>query len=251
MLHFINFFVKKYDIVLNSNMINKLKLIIHDIYWASKLPFLKKKYTFEFNEEEFNSDYSKKQKNVNEEAAKILSTFHTNSQEDNTNLLNDISHKNEILKFFNKNNVKTYKIVFNPTLQSNLYLYQGFIPKSKGVWSFILNIILLLNGNKVNLKFDNDDIVLYDDFTEYHVFIYKLYSYLQYKNQYQFVEEKKNVKFIKLLTKSNNKLLKNLSLKEIKILEKLILYEKEALGFSIGILRNNANIYEDLNQNDK
>ena len=78
-----------------------------------------------------------------------------------------------------------------------------------------------------------------------------MYSYLQYKNQYQFVEEKKNVKFIKLLTKSNNKLLKNLSLKEIKILEKLILYEKEALGFSIGILRNNANIYEDLNQNDK
>lgn len=232
-------------------MINKLKLLIHDIYWASKLPFLKKKYTFEFNEEEFVDDYQKKQEIVNEEVIKILSSLHQNSKKDDLTSLNDATNKNEILKFFEKNNVSTYKIVFNPTLQSNLYLYQGFIPKSKGLWSFVLNIILLLNGNKVNLTFDNDDMVLYDDFTEYHVFIYKLYSYLQYKNKYQFVEEKKNKKFIKLLTKSNKNLLNCLSMKEIKILEKLILYEKEALGFSIGILRNNANIYEELNQNGK
>lgn len=232
-------------------MINKLKLLIHDIYWASKLPFLKKKYTFEFNEEEFVDDYQKKQEIVNEEVIKILSSLHQNSKKDDLISLNDATIKNEILKFFEKNKVKTYKIVFNPTLQSNFYLYQGFIPKSKGLWSFVLNIILLLNGNKVNLKFDNDDMVLYDDFTEYHVFIYKLYSYLQYKNKYQFVEEKKNIKFIKLLTKSNKNLLNGLSMKEIKILDKLILYEKEALGFSIGILRNNSNIYEELNQNDK
>ena len=233
-------------------MINKLKLLIHDVYWASKLPFLKKKYTFEFNEEAFNDDYNNKQRKVIEDVTKLLSSFTKTKADDNeVSVQKDIKNKEEILKFFEKNNVKTYKIVFNTTMQLNLFLYQGFIPKNKGLWSFILNIILLLNGNKVNLSFENDDMILYDNFSEYHVFIYKLYSYLQYKNKYQFVEEKKNIKFIKLLTKSNNKLLKNLSLKEIKILEKLILYEKEALGFSIGILRNNANIYEKLNKNDK
>ena len=54
-----------------------------------------------------------------------------------------------------------------------------------------------------------------------------------------------------VILKSNRNILNGLSMKEIKILEKLILYEKEALGFSIGILRNNANIYEEANQNDK
>ena len=40
-------------------------------------------------------------------------------------------------------------------------------------------------------------------------------------------------------------------MKEMKMLEKLMCYEKEALGFSIGILRNNASEYEKANQNDK
>lgn len=230
-------------------MINKLKLLIHDIYWACQLPFLKKKYTFEFDEEAFKDDYQKKQNDIQNEIIKILSSF-DEKNEDSENE-NENVKKSFILEYLKKNNIKTYKLYYNNIVQTNLHLYQGFIPKNKGLWSFVLNIILLLNGNKVNLNFENDDLILYDDFSEYHVFIYKLYTYLQYKNKYPFINEKKNIKFIKLLTKSNKNILNGLSMKEIKILEKLILYEKEALGFSIGILRNNANIYEEANQNDK
>ena len=112
-------------------------------------------------------------------------------------------------------------------------------------------MILLLNGNKVKLGFETEDMILYDSSFEYHVFLFKIYSYLQFKHQYPFVEAKKNAKFIKLLTKSSKNLLKGLNMKEIKTLEKLIAYEKEAVGFSIGILRNKANEYEKANQNDK
>lgn len=228
-------------------MINKLKLLIHDIYWACQLPFLKKKYTFEFDEEAFENEYNNKQNKVVEEVTNVLSSLHKNAQEDDISLLNDATNKNEILNFFEKNNVKTYKVVFNVTWLLNLFFYQGFIPRNKGFWAFILNILLFLNGNKVKIGFETDDMVLYDNSFEYHVFIYKIYSYLQYKHKYPFVEEKKNIKFIRLLTKSNKNLLKGLNMKEMKTLEKLMIYEKEALGFSIGVLRNNANIYEETN----
>lgn len=253
MLHFINFFVKKYDIVLNSNMINKFKLLIHDIYWACQLPFLKKKYTFEFDEEAFENEYNNKQKKVIEEMTEILSSFELSVHKENdekTSSSNE-TDRQKFLDFFQKNNVKTHKIIFNQTMQSNLYLYQGFMPKIKGIWAFVLNIILLLNGNKVKLDFETDDMVFYNSSFEYHVFLFKIYSYLEYKYQYPFIEAKKNAKFIKLLTKSNKNLLKGLNMKEMKTLEKLMIYEKEALGFSIGVLRNNANIYEEANQNDK
>ncbi|UKI41515.1 MAG: hypothetical protein L6V95_00060 [Candidatus Melainabacteria bacterium] len=61
--------------ILNGNMLNKIKLLIHDIYWAAKLPFLKQKYTFEFNEEAFNEDWENKQKKVINEMTEILSSF--------------------------------------------------------------------------------------------------------------------------------------------------------------------------------
>ena len=234
-------------------MINKLKLLIHDIYWSCQLPFLKKKYTFEFDEEAFKNEYDNKQNKVIEEMSEILSSFELcldNENDEKISYLNEID-KQKFLDFFQKNNVKTHKIIFNQTMQSNLYLYQGFIPKIKGIWAFVLNIMLLLNGNKVKLDFETDDMILYDSSFEYHVFLFKIYSYLEYKHQYPFVDAKKNPKFIKLLTKSNKNLLKSLNMKEIKILEKLMIYEKEALGFSIGVLRNNVNIYEETNKNDK
>ena len=56
-------------------MLNKIKLLIYDIYWASKLPFLKKKYTFELDEESFKEDWENKQKKVIEEMTEILSFF--------------------------------------------------------------------------------------------------------------------------------------------------------------------------------
>lgn len=234
-------------------MINKLKLLIQDIYWSCQLPFLKKKYTFEFDEEAFKNEYDNKQNKVIEEMTEILSSFELcldNENDEKISYLNEID-KQKFLDFFQKNNVKTHKIIFNQTMQSNLYLYQGFIPKIKGIWAFVLNIMLLLNGNKVKLDFETDDMILYDSSFEYHVFLFKIYSYLEYKYQYPFVDAKKNPKFIKLLTKSNKNLLKSLNMKEIKILEKLMIYEKEALGFSIGVLRNNVNIYEETNKNDK
>lgn len=236
--------------ILNGNMLNKIKLLIHDIYWAAKLPFLKQKYTFEFDEEAFKEDWENKQKKVIEEMTEISSSFGSNvGKKDEVSLLAE--YKQKVFDFFQKNNVKTYKIIFNQTVQSNLYLYQGFIPKIKGFWAFVLNVILLLNGNKVKLRFETDDMILYDNSFEYHVFLFKIYSYLQFKHQYPFVEAKKNAKFIKLLTKSSKNLLKGLNMKEMKMLEKLMCYEKEALGFSIGILRNNASEYEKANQNDK
>lgn len=231
-------------------MLNKIKLLIHDIYWASKLPFLKKKYTFEFDEEAFKQDLENKQKKVIEEMTEILSFFDLSvEKKDEVSLLAE--YKQKVFDFFQENNIKTYKIIFNKTMQSNLYLYQGFIPKITGFWAFVLNMILLLNGNKVKLGFETEDMILYDSSFEYNVFIYKIYSYLQFKHRYPFVEAKKNAKFIKLLTKSSKNLLKGLNMKEIKTLEKLIAYEKEAVGFSIGILRNKANEYEKANQNDK
>ncbi len=231
-------------------MLNKIKLLIHDIYWASKLPFLKKKYTFEFDEEAFKQDLESKQKKVIEEMTEILSFFDLSvEKKDEVSLLAE--YKQKVFDFFQENNIKTYKIIFNKTMQSNLYLYQGFIPKIKGFWAFVLNMILLLNGNKVKLGFETEDMILYDSSFEYNVFIYKIYSYLQFKHRYPFVEAKKNAKFIKLLTKSSKNLLKGLNMKEMKTLEKLIAYEKEAVGFSIGILRNKANEYEKANQNDK
>lgn len=231
-------------------MLNKIKLLIHDIYWASKLPFLKKKYTFEFDEEAFKQDLESKQKKVIEEMTEILSFFDLSvEKKDEVSLLAE--YKQKVFDFFQENNIKTYKIIFNKTMQSNLYLYQGFIPKIKGFWAFVLNMILLLNGNKVKLGFETEDMILYDSSFEYHVFLFKIYSYLQFKHQYPFVEAKKNAKFIKLLTKSNRNLLKGLNMKEMKMLEKLMCYEKEAVGFSIGILRNKANEYEKANQNDK
>lgn len=238
--------------ILNGNMLNKIKLLIHDIYWAAKLPFLKQKYTFEFNEEAFNEDRENKQKKVINEMTEILSSFDLSVDKVNDEKTSSgETEKQKFLDYFQKNNVKTYKIVFNQTMQSNLYLYQGFIPKIKGFWALVLNILLLLNGNKVKLRFETDDMILYDNSFEYHVFLFKIYSYLQFKHQYPFVEAKKNAKFIKLLTKSSKNLLKGLNMKEMKTLEKLIAYEKEALGFSIGILRNNASEYEKANQNDK
>ncbi len=231
-------------------MLNKIKLLIHDIYWASKLPFLKKKYTFEFDEEAFKQDLESKQKKVIEEMTEILSFFDLSvEKKDEVSLLAE--YKQKVFDFFQENNIKTYKIIFNKTMQSNLYLYQGFIPKIKGFWAFVLNMILLLNGNKVKLGFETEDMILYDSSFEYHVFLFKIYSYLQFKHRYPFVEAKKNAKFIKLLTKSSKNLLKGLNMKEMKTLEKLIAYEKEAVGFSIGILRNKANEYEKANQNDK
>lgn len=231
-------------------MLNKIKLLIHDIYWASKLPFLKKKYTFEFDEEAFKQDLENKQKKVIEEMTEILSFFDLSvEKKDEVSLLAE--YKQKVFDFFQENNIKTYKIIFNKTMQSNLYLYQGFIPKIKGFWAFVLNMILLLNGNKVKLGFETEDMILYDSSFEYHVFLFKIYSYLQFKHRYPFVEAKKNAKFIKLLTKSSKNLLKGLNMKEMKTLEKLIAYEKEAVGFSIGILRNKANEYEKANQNDK
>lgn len=231
-------------------MLNKIKLLIYDIYWASKLPFLKKKYTFELDEESFKEDWENKQKKVIEEMTEILSFFDLSvEKKDEVSLLAE--YKQKVFDFFQENNIKTYKIIFNKTMQSNLYLYQGFIPKIKGFWAFVLNMILLLNGNKVKLGFETEDMILYDSSFEYHVFLFKIYSYLQFKHRYPFVEAKKNAKFIKLLTKSSKNLLKGLNMKEIKTLEKLIAYEKEAVGFSIGILRNKANEYEKANQNDK
>ncbi len=231
-------------------MLNKIKLLIHDIYWASKLPFLKKKYTFEFDEEAFKQDLESKQKKVIEEMTEILSFFDLSvEKKDEVSFLAE--YKQKVFDFFQENNIKTYKIIFNKTMQSNLYLYQGFIPKIKGFWAFVLNMILLLNGNKVKLGFETEDMILYDSSFEYHVFLFKIYSYLQFKHRYPFVEAKKNAKFIKLLTKSSKNLLKGLNMKEMKTLEKLIAYEKEAVGFSIGILRNKANEYEKANQNDK
>lgn len=231
-------------------MLNKIKLLIHDIYWASKLPFLKKKYTFELDEESFKEDWENKQKKVIEEMTEILSFFDLSvEKKDEVSLLAE--YKQKVFDFFQENNIKTYKIIFNKTMQSNLYLYQGFIPKIKGFWAFVLNMILLLNGNKVKLGFETEDMILYDSSFEYHVFLFKIYSYLQFKHRYPFVEAKKNAKFIKLLTKSSKNLLKGLNMKEMKTLEKLIAYEKEAVGFSIGILRNKANEYEKANQNDK
>ncbi len=231
-------------------MLNKIKLLIYDIYWASKLPFLKKKYTFELDEESFKEDWENKQKKVIEEMTEILSFFDLSvEKKDEVSLLAE--YKQKVFDFFQENNIKTYKIIFNKTMQSNLYLYQGFIPKIKGFWAFVLNMILLLNGNKVKLGFETEDMILYDSSFEYHVFLFKIYSYLQFKHRYPFVEAKKNAKFIKLLTKSSKNLLKGLNMKEMKTLEKLIAYEKEAVGFSIGILRNKANEYEKANQNDK
>lgn len=231
-------------------MLNKIKLLIYDIYWASKLPFLKKKYTFELDEESFKEDWENKQKKVIEEMTEILSFFDLSvEKKDEVSFLAE--YKQKVFDFFQENNIKTYKIIFNKTMQSNLYLYQGFIPKIKGFWAFVLNMILLLNGNKVKLGFETEDMILYDSSFEYHVFLFKIYSYLQFKHRYPFVEAKKNAKFIKLLTKSSKNLLKGLNMKEMKTLEKLIAYEKEAVGFSIGILRNKANEYEKANQNDK
>ena len=231
-------------------MLNKIKLLIYDIYWASKLPFLKKKYTFELDEESFKEDWENKQKKVIEEMTEILSFFDLSvEKKDEVSFLAE--YKQKVFDFFQENNIKTYKIIFNKTMQSNLYLYQGFIPKIKGFWAFVLNMILLLNGNKVKLGFETEDMILYDSSFEYHVFLFKIYSYLQFKHRYPFVEAKKNAKFIKLLTKSSKNLLKGLNMKEMKTLEKLIAYEKEAVGFLIGILRNKANEYEKANQNDK
>ena len=83
-------------------MINKLKLLIQDIYWSCQLPFLKKKYTFEFDEEAFKNEYDNKQNKVIEEMTEILSSFELcldNENDEKISYLNEID-KQKFLDFF-------------------------------------------------------------------------------------------------------------------------------------------------------
>ena len=86
-------------------MINKFKLLIHDIYWACQLPFLKKKYTFEFDEEAFENEYNNKQKKVIEEMTEILSSFEWSVHKENdekTSSSNETSNGQSASSFSDK-----------------------------------------------------------------------------------------------------------------------------------------------------